>query len=389
MTFWLSSTCRSFVMWVVVATIPWTVGQVIAAAASPQELPDYERWPQEAEAWSALQSERAAGAPYSEENEQFAALHTRMGELADTYVRSGAVIDAAMASSLLDELYVDYGDPTLNSASQDYIVGAVMLELTKLPESRVSPAVRRQLAQGLIRYAEAGGGWWTPAARGRLANVMDYYARGDEAVVSRAQTVLGEALQWAQKVGDETQIRSVTRTGKRLWGDQFAMRAHEARLAAEDALPEDLPERYRRAVRALYELLDTTSDDDTVLARRLHEATQATEAPLRDNRLEADLTTRLLIAYRCLLERKSPTLKGRPASYIEERLIRMSRKRGTLKSAEHWRLWGDALVKLGSVRMSEQTKRWLRTMRERPNLPVTQAEVLRSLEPICSTPHRR
>jgi hypothetical protein len=310
---------------------------------------------------------------------QFDAMMERMRTLVDRYHSDELVYDSTLAEQLIAELYVDAGHPTLNAVSQDYIVDPVIREVAAWDEERLPPAARRVLADGLLAYAQAGGGQYTPASRAYLAATLDRLEPDDPAVRQTVEAMFDDALAWANTVGSDVEIRSVSRQAERHWGDAFWLRAYETE-SRDTPLPAKRPERFDKATAALAALLAEPGGDRSRLAARLREATTAALADFKDPALNNDVTCRLLIVYRRLLARR-PMIAPRLSDYIENRLLWLAVKSDRLTTERHWSLWADAVIELRADRASDRFKSYIRAMLKTKDLPAVRcpaAERLRS-----------
>lgn len=332
----------------------------VRAQEALRELPPTEHQPRTRAEFAALrfwQATLPAGWEhvFPEHVDEYRAFLQRAARLVERYGEAERY-DLTLADEWIAELYVDNGHPRLNAVAQDFII-ALMTELPSLPEERLPRAVRERLAMGLTEYALAGGGQFDPAAEAQLADTIQRLAPGYAPEL--VDSLLEDALDWARELGADYYRQPVYRACVRRWGEVFWLRVHDAELRPE-SLPKELPARYRKAVAALSELLSQKCDEEREFARRVHHASRLALEDFDDRRLEDDLTSRLLIVYRCLLARR-PAVARAVSDYIDDRLVWLAAKSRRLRTDKHWELWAQAASALRPARISSRFKSYLRT----------------------------
>jgi hypothetical protein len=333
----------------------------VSLAQSRGALPPGDVWPRtKAESDAKMAAEPWRQTPLSENPETaglFQLARSRMQAITDEYCGASVVFDAALADRLIDELYVDNGHPTLNSSVQDYIL-TQMDVVARWPEERLPDAARQRLVAGLLEYVHAGGGSEnSPGMQARVAAALDHAGFDDPEAQAEAEALLIDAFNWAEAVDSDIHRAAVSRICEQRWGVEFALMAEEAR--SRDSVPTEYRNaRYERAVAALTALLKDPPRDRALFARAVREATQTALGEFGHPAVCADLTTRLLIVYRCLLARYPPVAE-RVSDYMQEQLLRLAAKEGGLMTARHWSLWADATAMLGRNRFSDRLKRWV------------------------------
>ena len=369
----------AWLAWALLCWVPW-----VAAQQTPRTLPPTDDQPRTRAEWEVLRaweealSEETWREIYPHWREQLRAMRARTASFMPKYLGEGSpeplVYDVALAEELVSEFYVDQGHPRLNSVYQDRVMD-VIREVASWPPEQLPPEPRRILLAGMLEYVQAGGGQYTPATEARAAETLLTLAPDDEAARRTADMLLEDAFGWTEELGSGLYRRIVYRHCARHWGDVFWLRLYEAGLEP-GSLPEKLPKRYRQAVAALANLLAEPPGDEGGFARRVHAASKLALGSFDDRRLENDLTSRLLIVYRCLLARR-PAVPRAVSEYIEDRLVWLAAKSRRLRTDVHWQLWGQAGSSLRAVRISERFKSYVRTMLKAEELSDAQRRALR------------
>jgi hypothetical protein len=368
---------RSLPIFLTVAlTAPYAAGQTRGA------LPSADVYPRSKSEWLAESARPERQVPLSE-NPATAGLwpvaYNRMTALTQQYNGDKVIFDEALADRLIAELYVDNGDPALNLGVQDFTLDLID-QAVYWPEERMPDAARQRLVSGLLEYVRAGGGQYRPDIQSHTAAVLDHAGYDDPEAQAQVDALLSDAFDWAEAVDNDVQRNVVSRVSEQRWGDVFALRAYDAR-SRNSVPPEARNLRYERAVAALNALLTDTPHDRAAFARAVRDATQTALTGFEHPAVCKDLTARLLMVYRCLLARY-PRIPERISDYIQEQLLRLAAKDAGLTTAEHWRLWDEAVLALQRDRVSDRLKRWVREAAERKNLPPGQREALDHLSAV-------
>lgn len=370
-----------------------TFALLLAVPAAPRQhardLPPGDYHPRIREEWKAEEARRASlpGGNYKDAFPDRAAVFDRhMERLADlraNYSREDLVYDATLADRLVAELYFDLGDPILNSAAQDFIIENIIAPLSDWPEARLSRTVRTQLLDGLSAFASAGGGRYTPAMQSRVAEALARLAAPDSEPPALVNTLLKDAIEWADEVDCEVQQQSVLQVCARYGPEDTWWRAFELERQ-RSPLPGDHPAGYDRAVRALKSLLDRPKSDEQLIDD-LQRATNEAIGDWGSAAFQDDLTARLLITYRVLLARR-PLISARAAQYIDNQLLRLVARAERLRTDEHWRLWARAVKELGRARMSERFRSYLTDVLIRKELSPQRRAIALSLAALVRSP---
>jgi len=360
---------------------PPAFGQAQARALPPtDELPRTRAEWEALLAWEASLPGESWEEVYPEYAEEFRAFKARTASLIEKYLGEGLseplVYDVALAEQLAGEFYVDQGHPRLNARYQQRVMDFIR-EVAAWPAERLPREAREVLLAGVLDYLAADGARYTPTSQAEAAETLLRLAPQNELARTTAEELLEDAFAWTAEVAQPGDVwyRGVARICARHWGDVFWLRLYEAGLEP-GSLPEKLPKRYRQAVAALANLLAEPPGDEGGFARRVHAASKLALGSIDDRRLENDLTSRLLIVYRCLLARR-PAVPRAVSEYIEDRLVWLAAKSRRLRTDVHWQLWGQAGSSLRAVRISERFKSYVRTMLKAEELSDAQRRALR------------
>ncbi|NUQ50563.1 MAG: hypothetical protein HUU27_11700 [Phycisphaerae bacterium] len=285
----------------------------------------------------------------------------RMG-LWEARFLGGDIADAATVEGMIDELYFDCGDPSLNAAFQHSFVQVVLAPASRWPAERLPDRLRRRLAEGLAEYVGAGGASWVPFARADTAAVMRRLAGDDRDLAAKADEVLSDAVLWADEWGDATPTTMRTYTvAEREWGSDYRLWAYALanRMPALPDVPDKLPRAYAEAVEAINramppEMKATASRGEW--PRRLRDADRLVRVELGSELLESDLAARFLLLLRAVAE--APEAPAEIAAFVDRALIEVVRDE-RVKSELHWRLWEGAVRALGHSRVSVPLKQWI------------------------------
>lgn len=317
---------------------------------------------------------------YPDFEEELNAAKKRIAELSERYdvTRPGVVFDKARAEALIDELYVDAGHPDLNCALQEIVFTVHIRSAASRVGQSVTEGARNALVAGVVQYLRDGGGQRSPAMRARVAEPLDLLAPNDPNVLPIVEEVLADALQWAEEIGDETQLTHVRQAAAKHWGDPFWQHAHELTAGK---LPAPYPKAYKDAIQALDALLSTDQNaKDPTLERRLRDAREKALRRFEQNALEDDLTCRLLLAYRIPLDRRPETPEA-AVQAINRSLLELAKDSDRLRSERHWKLWAQAVVSLRHKRIAKPLLEFVRNMlREGEKLPDPRRVVLPPLQ---------
>jgi hypothetical protein len=304
---------------------------------------------------------------------------SRMSTIAEEYCGDNVVFDEALADRLIDELWVDNGYPPLNMGMQNYIVMQIDA-VARWPEDRVPDSARQRLIAGLLEYVRAGGGQDGSGIEARTATALDHVGFDDPEAQAQVEALLTDAFNWAEAIDSEVLRGVVSRACEQHWGAEFALYAED--LRSQNSIPAEFRNaRYERAVAALTALLRDPPRDRALFARAVREASATALGEFGHPAVCADLTTRLLIVYRCLLARYPPVAE-RVSDYMQEQLLRLAAKEGGLTTARHWSLWADATAMLGRNRFSDRLKRWVHEAEQKKEFAAGQRDALIRLSTI-------
>lgn len=336
-----------------VMCIPAVLACACALPLAGQDLPPAYHWPRDREHWHAEQR-RADGnfvELYPHLADSFQLMKSRVAAVTENI----QVCDAAHAQALLNELYTDFGDPVMNLQNQGAVLGFIS-DMSKLPAERITPDGCAVLTQGLLEYVRKGGGRTCIDTEVYLSGALSRLAPDNSDALDLAIQLGQDAAEWVDAV-DAGPVFSklVQQNLEQIPSAEFQFQLYER---SSGIAPKEPPQRYRDALQALADVLEKNAPPDQ-LERRLRKAAKAATADCGDAELNGDLLCRLLIVYRCVLQRR-PAVAKASAEFIDWDLIRLAR--GDVKSATQWDLWSQAVVKLGPDRISERTRDYVREL---------------------------
>jgi len=277
-----------------------------------------------------------------EERVRFDAYMARLGTL---FAKSNAMKESSSlavedAAELIDALYEDMGASYLNSRWQWMVVTAVQDVLfahpkQPWPESEALDGLRT----GLLNYmAEDAAG--DPCEQADLALALaglggPAHPECDDA----AERLMDRATAWAAELEDEFYIsmmkrgqKSIDRVTRWKWGPN-------GRPAATKK-PADAARAYQEAEAAVSAL----ASDGSVNVEQLAKADRLASADFGEPRRNADMLSRLLIAYRAVL--KEGRVEKDAVRFIDGKLLSLARDSGRLSGERHWSLWAEAVSEL-------------------------------------------
>ena len=303
-------------------------------------------------------------------------MRDRMQSLDSDYTGPLVTFDNRLAAHLIDELYVDAGEPLLNTRSQTHVI-RVINDVAALSDDRLPSSARRILLDGLVEYVQAGGGQYSPLTQAGLAVTIRRLAKNpDPSLKQTVERLLWDAFLWAEEIRDETQRGLVYQACLEQWGDVFWLYAYETRLP-HSALPDPCPESHKKAAASVSALLLRKDHADPTFLAALRETTQTAFAHADDRRLADDLACRLLLAYRLLLERRPP-LHAEAARFIDRQLLETAKSPDRLALERHWKLWAKAATSLNKTRASDELKAFLKKERENADLSPERRDAFKS-----------
>lgn len=338
------------------------------AQSTGRVLPSIDVWPRTLDEWQSEKASRPAGTfkqAYPELASSFDQMMARLKRIDDKYV-GARKLTPELARQLVDELYVDAGNPEINSTAQFYLIDTTINFIAQGRGGQLSDEARDVLMSGFMEYVEAGGGIEKPSHEEAVAKTL-YELGGDKADVRElADSLLADAFEWANEIESSSMKKSVAETCARFWGDEFWFDAYAAQLPP-GSLPEELPEKYHDALMALQALVTVpAAAEEPLVLRQLQEAVDACGRPFSDKRLEQDLTARLLVAFRVLCNRRA-ALPKRAIERIDHELIVLARDRNRLAKSTHWELWVRAVLALGPKHVSDQLRATAQRATEGPH----------------------
>lgn len=344
-----------------------------------------EQWPRDAEAFAkkeaAPQYQNLFVETYPELSANWAAGKANWDALYERFIADeNATCDALEAALLLENYYVDWGHPLINSNAARAVTDAIK-HMADWPRDRLPDDARDVLTQGVLAMLAGGGGREDPGTQVHTAEALDRLAPEDPEIQEIVDVLTNDALGWAEDLASYRQIYRwvVRRFCYARWGDAFALRAYELDRQHAGGMGgtavAERPARYEAAVRALLALLTDTPKDRTSFARRLRQATDGALESFPDEELNDDLTGRLLVVFQRLLLRR-PAVPDLISTYMQNRLRWLAAHSGRLKNDEHWRLWGEAVSAVGAWRCSSSLRSYLNAELHRKNLAKSRREMM-------------
>jgi len=295
---------------------------------------------------------RRAGIPEPELEESykthFEAYMVRLDALL-SMEQNTAVPNREDAAALIDMLYEEMNEPELNGRWQLEVV-RVMGEVASRPGTEAETI--GLLRTGLLNYAAEGGGKSSPGAMVEFATALAIvggpaYPECD----ALAAKLSAEAAAWAEELRSEIFLRIVSEERERLDRILRSGTSTVQQTPAERALAGSRPQHAEQAVRML-----ALGKRPTV--ESVARATRLATVDFGKPALNEDLISRLLLAYRTVLERREGVSKE-VVRAIDERLLWLARDSGKLTTPRHWELWADAVIALGGVRASRELERYV------------------------------
>jgi len=289
-----------------------------------------------------------------EERVRFEAFLARLGTLfaQSNAMKEGSSLAIDDAAELIDALYEDMGAPYLNSRWQWMVVTAVQDVLfahpkQPWPESEAMDVLRT----GMLNYA-AEAAPQDPCQQAALALALaglggPQHPECDDA----AERLMDRATAWAAELEDEFYIsmmkrgqKSIDRVTRWKWGPN-------GRPAATKK-PADAARAYQEAEAAVSAL----ASDGSVNVEQLAKADRLASADFGEPRRNADMLSRLLIAYRAVL--KEGRVEKDAVRFIDGKLLSLARDSGRLSGERHWSLWAEAVSELRH-RSSREMRRYV------------------------------
>jgi len=357
--------------------IPVAVLLSIAPPAYGQNLPPTYHWPRDRESWHAEQRRLNGNLVmlFPELKDSFELMKSRLASLTD----DTQVCDAARGAAFVNELYTDYGDPVMNGENQGNVL-SYLADVSNWPAERLTPEGRAAMAAGLMAYVRQGGGQIGIAAQVDVSRALSRLAPENPEALDLALELANDAAEWVEAVDAGPVFREfVQKNLEQMPGEDVWLQLYERTSGVSPKAP---PQRYRDALKALADVLEKNAPPDE-LERRLRKAGKAATADCGDAELNGDLLCRLLIVYRCVLQRRPPVAKS-CAEFIDWDLVRLAR--GDVKSATQWDLWSQAAVKLGPERFSERMRDCVRELVAQKAPPAEQRAALTRLATLTSRP---
>jgi len=289
-----------------------------------------------------------------EERVRFEAFLARLGTLfaQSNAMKEGSSLAIDDAAELIDALYEDMGAPYLNSRWQWMVVTAVQDVLfahpkQPWPESEAMDVLRT----GMLNYA-AEAAPQDPCQQAALALALaglggPQHPECDDA----AAKLMERATAWAAELEDEFYISMMKRSRKSIdrvtrwkWGP-------DGRPAATKK-PADAARAYQEAETAVNAL----ASGGPVSVEQLAKADKLASVDFGEPRRNADMLSRLLIAYRAVL--KEDRAEKDAVRFIDGKLLSLARDAGRLSGERHWSLWAEAVSELRH-RSSREMRRYV------------------------------
>lgn len=353
-----------------VMCIPVVLACACGLPLAAQDLPPAYHWPRDREHWHAEQR-RADGnfvELYPHLEDSFQLMKSRVAAVTENI----QVCDAAQGQALLNELYTDYGDPLMNLQNQGTVLGFISV-MSKLPAERITPDGCAVLTTGLLEYVRKGGGRTCIDTEVHLSGALSRLAPDNPEALELAIQLGHDAAEWVEAVDAGPIFRELVQNNlEQIPSAEFQLQRYESISGIE---PKDPPQRYRDALKALADVLEKKSPPDE-LERRLRNAGKFATTDCGNAELNGDLLCRLLIVYRCVLQRRPPVAKS-CVEFIDWDLVRLARRE--VKSAMQWDLWSQAVVKLGAERCSERMRDCVRELAAQKSPPDEQRAALTRL----------
>lgn len=289
-----------------------------------------------------------------EERVRFDAYMARLGTLFEksNEMKNGPSLAVEDAAELIDALYEDMDAPYLNGRWQWSVVMEVQGVLfahpkQPWPESEALDVLRT----GMLNYA-AEAAPEDPCQQADLALALaglggPAHPECDDA----AERLMDRATAWAAELEDEFYIsmmkrgrKSIDRVTRWKWGPNG--RPSVAKK------PADAARAYQEAEAAVSAL----ASDGPVSVEQLAKVDKLASADFGEPRRNADLLSRLLIAYRAAL--KEDRAEKDAVRFIDGKLLSLARDSGRLSGERHWSLWAEAVSELRH-RSSRDTRRYV------------------------------
>lgn len=327
-----------------------------------RQLPESESYPRERVAFQEYSKSKGVLESHGDGlvPESLDLVKERMTWWETRFLADDVTIDQALVEEMLDELYFDSGDATLNAAFQHSFVQAVLRPAGKWPRVRLPDGLRTRLAEGMLRYVQEGGANWVPFARADTAAALRAIAGSDEVMRAHADALLADALVWADDVGDVSPAtkRSVFDAAEKRWGTDYRFQAYALanRMPALPDKAENLPKAYLAAVDAINRAMPSEQRGEASRGewpRRAKEADEGARARVRPESLEHDLTARFMVLLRAIAE--SPQATAEMIEFVNRSLVEVARDE-RLKNDVHCTLWENAIKSLGPQRVSGTLK---------------------------------
>ena len=242
---------------------------------------------------------------------------------------------------LVDHLYEDMGNSTLNHRWQDMVVHDIQRLATR---PNVEPHAVNVLREGLLAYEAAGGGDANPFVKIRLARALTVLGGpAHPECDQRAVELTEEAATWADRLQHDHYIRMVRKYREKIL----------AIAGPQEMTPVERADARQEADRLIRALSLGEAPDVSIVENAAKLATVDFGRPELNN----DMISRLLIAYRMTLV-KSRRAPKNVVRAIDKKLLWLARDSRKLSGERHWSLWAEAVANLGP-RASRDMKRYV------------------------------
>lgn len=302
------------------------------------------------------------------DNDIYLAYHdevvARADRLFDTWqarIRQDHGVSPELARFLIDELFTPLGHPRATSRYYIFIIDYIQKAGS---HPRLSDEAHRILRDGLMDYYRGTGGRSDSSTILDLAAAVASVAGPDDAEALEAvRTLSAEGLDWAQRLGRFEEFEEYS---ERL--GSFQEDLVELTGSANGVLPpaEVWTELRRELVRLVQRRTNRMSVERT---------SELALADHGDGRVNDEMTSRLLVAYRLVLSK--PQADRRVVEVIDARLLWFAAESGRLRSERHWELWARAVASLRD-RASRDLRRFIHDTQKSTTDAVIRRAMLRA-----------